>query len=243
MSTALLTDRTRCNVNIQNNKNPTNKSINKGRCQEAVRDISSTNFFQGIIPMTMKRISHPFQQTILCVRVVSWRLWRTPLAVVRKQKRRWIDSKNVPRWVRLRFALCLLYMMWIGVQSTRQAQASPPLLVESSDDETTAAAVVNRPRPRSLSVEIDQADKGRYYWKSFEKWQASVLCTIVENVELSANDMPPSAYDFLSKKCNKLLRENSILQLECDRLKKENHHLKKTTIRMSIEYWFSRHIF
>ena len=58
---------------------------------------------------------------------------------------------------------------------------------------------------------------------------------IVGNVaDLTDNNMPPSAYDFLSKKCNRLLRENSSLQLECDRLKKENVQMKKSTIRMFI---------
>jgi hypothetical protein len=101
----------------------------------------------------------------------------------------------------------------------------------------TAAAVIDERRSRSLSVEIDQTDKGKYHYKPFEKWQAAILCTVAENVDLStnSNEMPPSAYEFLSKKCNKLLRENSVLQLECDRLKKENYQLKKTTIRMSIE--------
>ncbi|CAF3619655.1 unnamed protein product [Rotaria socialis] len=37
-------------------------------------------------------------------------------------------------------------------------------------------------------------------------------------------------YEFLSKKCNKLSKENAELQLECDRLTTENQVLKRTTM-------------
>ncbi|CAF4497707.1 unnamed protein product, partial [Rotaria magnacalcarata] len=37
-------------------------------------------------------------------------------------------------------------------------------------------------------------------------------------------------YDTLSKKCNKLTKENAELQLECDRLTKENQIIKKSTM-------------
>lgn len=47
--------------------------------------------------------------------------------------------------------------------------------------------------------------------------------------------MSPSSFDFLSKKCNKLIKENAALQMECDRLRKENQHVKRTTIRMFSE--------
>ena len=43
--------------------------------------------------------------------------------------------------------------------------------------------------------------------------------------------MHPAPHDFLLKKCNKLMREVSVLQLESDRAKKEIRLLKKSTIR------------
>lgn len=43
-------------------------------------------------------------------------------------------------------------------------------------------------------------------------------------------------YEVLSKKCNKLSKENTELQLECDRLTKEVQVLKRTTMRKLIQY-------
>lgn len=36
---------------------------------------------------------------------------------------------------------------------------------------------------------------------------------------------------FLTKKYNKILRQNTALQMECERLRMENEKFKKTTIR------------
>jgi hypothetical protein len=103
-------------------------------------------------------------------------------------------------------------------------------MVESSDDEASDVATADG-RARSPSFRLNQKEKGTLDCKIVSKRPANVLCIIVENVAgLADNDMPPSAYEFLSKKCNRLLRENSSLQLECDRLQKENVQMKKSTI-------------
>ena len=56
--------------------------------------------------------------------------------------------------------------------------------------------------------------------------------------DMGNNDMI-CRYEALSKKCNKLAKENIILQLECDRLTTENQVLKRTTMRKHIMYILS----
>lgn len=60
-------------------------------------------------------------------------------------------------------------------------------------------------------------------------------CRISDHSDPSVEEISPSSFDFLSKKCNTLMKENAALQMECDRLRKENQHVKRTTIRMFSE--------
>ena len=46
-----------------------------------------------------------------------------------------------------------------------------------------------------------------------------------------------SRFEYISKKCNNLMKENAELHQECDRLTKEIQHLKRTTMRRFIEYF------
>ena len=138
-------------------------------------------------------------------------------------------------------------MVWIiGVivgRPTISKESQSPLMVQSSDDDATDVATADG-RARSPPFRLNQKEKGKLEGKIFPQQPENVLRIIVDNVaSLADNDMPPSAYDFLSKKCNRLLRENSSLQLECDRLQKENLQMKKSTIRMFVECLFSNGLF
>lgn len=85
---------------------------------------------------------------------------------------------------------------------------------------------------RSSSIRQVRSDLRRIHR---ERLSTDHQTLIAEDADHSSKDKHPAAYDFLLKKCNKQLREISVLQLECDRVKKENHQLKRSTIRTYTE--------
>lgn len=115
--------------------------------------------------------------------------------------------------------------------------------VETFDDDTASSVeVAQEQQQQQASNDVQDKNTGWFGSRQRESRRKFLFHpNISDEVNLSIDDAPASSYEFLSKKCNKLLKENVSLQLECARLTREIHQLKRTTIRMFVLHQLNCH--